>query len=251
MLSPCALLGSLLRTEAPWLYFVRAAPFSALFPCCACVVHHGGAGTFATALRAGTPSVIVPILRWYDQDGWAATAEGLGVGVACHGDPANQQEEEGDNWGAEGHGGGGDADEGANVPGADFPVPGVAQLRAAVDIVTTSACRERAAALAETERLEDGAAAAAALLTGCLCARLREAGESEACVAELSRHCVPCRLQRRKRAQAVLREHLLLSQEKEAWEKSARNVPRDLPAPLEHASDGDSPVPGTFSDGDG
>ncbi|MFN4183466.1 MAG: glycosyltransferase [Hyphomonas sp.] len=35
-------------------------PHPALFPLCAGVIHHGGAGTLDTALRAGTPQLIVP-----------------------------------------------------------------------------------------------------------------------------------------------------------------------------------------------
>jgi vancomycin aglycone glucosyltransferase len=33
-----------------------------LFPRCACVVHHGGSGTTAAALRAGVPQVLVPLI---------------------------------------------------------------------------------------------------------------------------------------------------------------------------------------------
>ena len=214
--------------RAPWLYFARAAPFSALFPRCACVVFHGGAGTFATALRAGTPSVIVPILRWYDQDGWAATAEALGVGVACHGDPADQREEEGDDFGIA------DNDESGNEKGVesrrrvssvDFPVPGIAQLRDAIAAATTPACRGRAAALAEVEGREDGAGRAAALLTGCLCDRLRAMGESEASVATLAHMCVPCRARVRNEALAVVANHTLLEGEKASWAEAANSIP--------------------------
>lgn len=42
-------------------HFVSSAvPHTALFPLCAGVIHHGGAGTLDTALRAGTPQLIVP-----------------------------------------------------------------------------------------------------------------------------------------------------------------------------------------------
>jgi vancomycin aglycone glucosyltransferase len=41
---------------------VRAAPHAALFPRCAALVHHGGSGTTAAALRAGTPQVILPVM---------------------------------------------------------------------------------------------------------------------------------------------------------------------------------------------
>jgi UDP:flavonoid glycosyltransferase YjiC (YdhE family) len=35
-------------------------PFSAVFPACAVVIHHGGIGTIAQCLRAGVPSLVVP-----------------------------------------------------------------------------------------------------------------------------------------------------------------------------------------------
>jgi len=39
---------------------VTDAPHARLFPRCAAIVHHGGSGTTASALRAGTPQVLVP-----------------------------------------------------------------------------------------------------------------------------------------------------------------------------------------------
>lgn len=47
---------------------------------CAVVVHHGGAGTTAAALRAGVPSVVC----WFssDQPFWGAEVSRLGVGVS-------------------------------------------------------------------------------------------------------------------------------------------------------------------------
>ncbi|WP_426107907.1 glycosyltransferase [Massilia sp. TSP1-1-2] len=44
---------------------VADADFSALLPRCAALIHHGGIGTAAQALRAGIPQVIVPVA--YDQ----------------------------------------------------------------------------------------------------------------------------------------------------------------------------------------
>jgi UDP:flavonoid glycosyltransferase YjiC (YdhE family) len=38
------------------------APHELLFPRMACVIHHGGAGTTAAALRAGVPQVLVPLI---------------------------------------------------------------------------------------------------------------------------------------------------------------------------------------------
>jgi UDP:flavonoid glycosyltransferase YjiC (YdhE family) len=54
------------------------APHSWLFPRMAAVVHHGGAGTTAAALRAGAPNVIVPYFA--DQPFWASRVQALGVG---------------------------------------------------------------------------------------------------------------------------------------------------------------------------
>ena len=47
------------------------------------IVHHGGAGTTARALWSGVPSVIFPVLVFYDQPGWAALLEEQGLGVRC------------------------------------------------------------------------------------------------------------------------------------------------------------------------
>ncbi len=48
-----------------------------LFPQCAAVVHHGGAGTTHTALNAGVPSIIVPHVA--DQFFWADELRRIGV----------------------------------------------------------------------------------------------------------------------------------------------------------------------------
>jgi vancomycin aglycone glucosyltransferase len=50
-----------------------------LFPRVAAVVHHGGAGTTATAARAGVPQVIVPMFG--DQFHWASRVQALGIGT--------------------------------------------------------------------------------------------------------------------------------------------------------------------------
>ena len=47
------------------------------------VIHHGGAGTTARALWSAVPSVVFPILSFYDQPGWAALLEEQGLGVRC------------------------------------------------------------------------------------------------------------------------------------------------------------------------
>lgn len=55
-------------------------PHDWLFARAACVVHHGGAGTTAAALRAGTPQIIVHHLG--DQQFWLRRVRRLGVSVA-------------------------------------------------------------------------------------------------------------------------------------------------------------------------
>lgn len=51
-----------------------------LFPRTAAIVHHGGAGTTATAARAGRAQVIIP--HNYDQFYWAHRVQQLGIGVS-------------------------------------------------------------------------------------------------------------------------------------------------------------------------
>ena len=57
---------------------VAFAPFEELLPLCAAVVHHGGIGTTARALAAGTPQLVLP-LAW-DQPDNAARVRRLGAG---------------------------------------------------------------------------------------------------------------------------------------------------------------------------
>lgn len=56
---------------------VRYASFSRLFPRAAAIVHHGGIGTTALAMRSGRPSLIMPCA--WDQPDNAARAERLGI----------------------------------------------------------------------------------------------------------------------------------------------------------------------------
>lgn len=56
---------------------VGEVPHDWLFPQVSAVVHHGGSGTTASALRAGKPSVVIP---WFSsQPFWGDTVAGLGV----------------------------------------------------------------------------------------------------------------------------------------------------------------------------
>lgn len=59
-------------------YFVESIPHDWLLPRTAAVVHHGGAGTTAAGIRAGVPSILIPIGA--DQRLWAYRVETLGIG---------------------------------------------------------------------------------------------------------------------------------------------------------------------------
>lgn len=55
-----------------------SAPHDWLFPRCKLVIHHGGAGTTAAALRAGALSMVIPMAG--DQPFWAQRVDALEVG---------------------------------------------------------------------------------------------------------------------------------------------------------------------------
>ncbi len=57
--------------------FVEYVPHNFLFPQGTCVVHHGGAGTTASACRAGVPSIVIPHLA--DQPYWGKRLHSIGV----------------------------------------------------------------------------------------------------------------------------------------------------------------------------
>ncbi len=98
----------------------------ALFLRVAAVVHHGGAGTTMTAVRAGAPQVVVPQMA--DQPYWAGRVAELGIGAAH-----------------------------------DGPTPTFESLSAALATALTPETRARARAVAGTIRT-DGATVAAKLL---------------------------------------------------------------------------------------
>jgi UDP:flavonoid glycosyltransferase YjiC (YdhE family) len=58
---------------------VRTMNFTAAFPACRAVVHHGGAGTTAAGLRAGVPTLILS--TWFDQTLWGNRVKQLKVGT--------------------------------------------------------------------------------------------------------------------------------------------------------------------------
>jgi vancomycin aglycone glucosyltransferase len=57
---------------------IGAVSHAHLFPRCAAIVHHGGAGTTTTSARAGVPQIIIPHLM--DQYYWADRIRALGLG---------------------------------------------------------------------------------------------------------------------------------------------------------------------------
>ncbi|RIB21540.1 Glycosyltransferase Family 1 protein [Gigaspora rosea] len=70
--------------EAGRVFIVGHVPHSWLFRYVACVVHHGGAGTTHTVVRAGVPSITVP--HFADQPWWASILHrhGLSVNAGIH-----------------------------------------------------------------------------------------------------------------------------------------------------------------------
>ncbi len=74
-------LGAKLGAEfGPWVRTAVSVPYAAVFPRASVVVHHGGAGSMAMALRSGRPTIAVPFAN--DQFDNAARVEQLGVGIA-------------------------------------------------------------------------------------------------------------------------------------------------------------------------
>jgi UDP:flavonoid glycosyltransferase YjiC (YdhE family) len=58
---------------------IRSAPYVHVFPAAAAVVHPGGFGTCAEALRAGKPSLVTPFA--FDQFDTAARVQDAGLGL--------------------------------------------------------------------------------------------------------------------------------------------------------------------------
>lgn len=113
----------------PTIFKIEAAPHDWLFERVAAVVHHGGAGTTAAGLRAGRPTVICPFFG--DQPFWGRRVAELGVGA----EPIPQKKLNAGN------------------------------LATAITQVTSDAqIRQRAAALGEKIRAEDGVGRAIAFI---------------------------------------------------------------------------------------
>lgn len=70
-------LGNLTETSEN-LFLLENCPHDWLFPQCAAVVHHGGAGTTAAGLKAGCPTTIIPFFG--DQPFWGEKVHAKGVG---------------------------------------------------------------------------------------------------------------------------------------------------------------------------
>lgn len=70
-------LGSLAEPKES-IYLLDNCPHDWLFPRCAAVVHHGGAGTTAAGLKAACPTTIVPFFG--DQPFWGDRVHARGVG---------------------------------------------------------------------------------------------------------------------------------------------------------------------------
>lgn len=107
---------------------IGPTPHEWLFPRCAAVVHHCGAGTSHSAARAGVGTIPVPIVA--DQPFWAKRLRLAGVAAA----PIDRHH------------------------------PRVADIAQAIEVATGPAVRERAAALAVRLAAEDGIAAAVAAI---------------------------------------------------------------------------------------
>lgn len=70
--------GGLVSCHEEGVMSVSSTNFNTVLPLVSGAIHHGGAGTVHAALRAGTPSVIVPFFA--DQPWWAARLRSLGLG---------------------------------------------------------------------------------------------------------------------------------------------------------------------------
>ncbi len=71
-----------LRPTPPNVRAVDFVPLNELLPSCAAIIHHGGAGTFLTALAHGVPQVVMPSRMWCNT-ARAERAQAAGVALTC------------------------------------------------------------------------------------------------------------------------------------------------------------------------
>lgn len=64
--------------DTKWIISLQSAPHDWLLPYCKAMIHHGGAGTTAAALRAGIPNIIIP--HGADQPFWGNQISRSGIG---------------------------------------------------------------------------------------------------------------------------------------------------------------------------
>ena len=64
--------------ENPDIFRIEKVPHHSIFPRCALVVHHGGAGTTHSATLCGAPSVVVA--HAFDQEFWGSELKRMGIG---------------------------------------------------------------------------------------------------------------------------------------------------------------------------
>jgi UDP:flavonoid glycosyltransferase YjiC (YdhE family) len=64
------------------LFVAEYAPYSSVFPRSACVVHQGGVGTTAQALRAGVPQLVMPYAFDQPDNASRMVRRGLGLSVS-------------------------------------------------------------------------------------------------------------------------------------------------------------------------
>ena len=69
--------GGLREAPPPDVFLAGEVPHEVVFPRVAVIVHHGGAGTTAAAVRAGRPQVVCPFVG--DQPFWGRRMRQLGV----------------------------------------------------------------------------------------------------------------------------------------------------------------------------
>ena len=92
-----------LDTSTPWgealyewaqrnIYEIDSCPHDWLFPQCSVIVHHGGAGTFAAALRSGRPSVVCAMQGDQPFHGSITEARGLGLYLGIVGSSSVNEE---------------------------------------------------------------------------------------------------------------------------------------------------------------